>query len=102
MEQLSGLGKKTGCVYDLVQLYGTSDAGTIQAIFSYVYRPYPDSDDRHRRFGMVLQGNIGSEVSCLLENLRTSSQGYQTDSTLEQEYRGLLYVPVQVGGNGAD
>ena len=25
----------------------------------------------------VLQGNIGSEVSCLLENLRTGSQVYQ-------------------------
>lgn len=45
MDSISGLGKKTGCVYDFVQLYGTSVAGTIQAIFSYVYRPYPDSDD---------------------------------------------------------
>ena len=45
MEQLLVWVKKLRCVYDFVQLYGTSAAGTIQAIFSYVYRPYPDSDD---------------------------------------------------------
>ena len=35
----------------------------------------------------IVHGDMESEVICLLENLRTSSKGYQTDSTLEQEYR---------------
>ena len=35
----------------------------------------------------IVHGDKESEVICLLENLRTSSKGYQTDSTLEQEYR---------------
>lgn len=45
MEQLLVWVKKLAVFYDFMQLYGTSAADTIQAIFSYVYRPYPDSDD---------------------------------------------------------
>ncbi len=36
---------------------------------------------------LIVHGDMESEVICLLENLRTNSKGYQTDSTLEQEYR---------------
>lgn len=45
MEQLLVWVKKLAVFMIFVQLYGTSAAGTIQTIFSYVYRPYPDSDD---------------------------------------------------------
>ena len=35
----------------------------------------------------IVRGDMGSEVICLLENLRTSSKGYQADAALDQEYR---------------
>ncbi len=35
----------------------------------------------------IVRGDMGSEVLCLLENLRTGSREYQPDDTLNQEYR---------------
>jgi len=35
----------------------------------------------------IVRGGMGSEVICILENLRTSSKEYQADYALEQEYR---------------
>lgn len=35
----------------------------------------------------IVRSDMGSEVICLLENLRTGSQGYEADHTLDQEYR---------------
>ena len=42
----------------------------------------------------VLQGNIGSEVSCLLENLRTGQSGLSDEGGGWKTISGLLYEAI--------
>ena len=45
----------------------------------------------------VLQGNIGSEVSCLLENLRTGSQVYQMKGEDGKRYQAYYRTDQESG-----